>query len=232
MPTYLWGLWTGPSLAGDLQWQNYFKTEQGRPREAPSWSWVAAADGGIEWRSDLQSTGWTIKEIVDVGSARGTDQKASPPEMPGTALLLHARLSDPVSFVTCPRDGIDWPSAMEPVYPGYRQCMVYRRAGSTENGAVSAPPIDFGEAAPLEANLEELALNYENFISSEFNADYVFWSDETDLRRSLDGAQFLEMGAMSMDVGSDDPMLFVEGPVLRERGQRLGDGRLMSGSAG
>ncbi|KAK7999370.1 HET-domain-containing protein [Apiospora arundinis] len=232
MPTYLWGLWTGPSLTRDLQWYNFFKTEQGRPREAPSWSWVAAADGGIEWRSGLQSTGWTIKEIVDVGSARGTGQQASPPEMPETALLLHARLSDPVSFLTCPRDGIDWPGAMELVFPGYWQCMVYRRADSTENGAVSAPPIDFGDAAPQEANLEELALNYEDFISlrddslggnsSEFIADYVFWPDETDLRRSLDGARFLEMGAMSMDLGSDDPMLFVEGPVLRERGQRLG----------
>jgi hypothetical protein len=52
---FLHGMWVDV-IEQELLWKHHgYSDNKFRPRKAPSWSWVSAADGGIEWGAKLEA---------------------------------------------------------------------------------------------------------------------------------------------------------------------------------
>ncbi|KAF1961638.1 HET-domain-containing protein [Byssothecium circinans] len=187
---YLHGLWSR-SIRSDMAWK-YLGDEApcGRPRECPSWSWVAAADGRITWPSlDLHESYAAQPQLVSSG--KWPEVFAGPIELSG--LLL------PVSIQTYAER-----QEYETVFPLTRYCNVteWKRRHSepqlqlVEKSGCLVPTLP-GSAHtpdPDSPNIQTVEDPPEANLYGHFNADYKFWKSEEELQDELQHCLFLLVG--------------------------------------
>jgi hypothetical protein len=176
--TYLYGLWL-EAFETQLLWQNWgFNAQENRPREAPSWSWISAADGGVEWgRSALLNPGWKIISLPEqhvVSERKPNDTVLSPLGVRGNISQLCLELG--------------YVGDVQEAFPGYRtvNLNLVSPTGSSIN-----PITDQEHSLPLsETNSPSTVQTYRG----EIWTDYKFWTDETSLWNHLANINFLEAG--------------------------------------
>ncbi|OBT69320.1 hypothetical protein VE03_01191 [Pseudogymnoascus sp. 23342-1-I1] len=211
---YAHGMWVD-SIEKDISWQNKGYSDDGvRPRKAPSWSWVSAADGGIEWnRSDLQGSRMRIIRLVD--QPRGSDIAD---EANRELLLLEgniARISLREEEVT---------NGME-VYEGYRCCSVNKWSATNEQLDPDDVTPEPKSADSKTTSLLSNSILSDNEHSGSLWADYKLWSDKEKLWHILEDAFFLDLGTEkggSVSYGMEGPDLcWAAGLILRAYDREL-----------
>lgn len=221
--SYLWGSWR-EALKGDLLWTSYGYDDVGRPRNAPSWSWASASDGGIEWRGLLYDSKWTVKGILHIDPQVDLRQNVG---HDNHALLLHGNLAS----ITLQTRGDS--NDVQKTCPGFRACLVCKyTAGSVgldlmvESEIPSIPSAFPGAPRPRQTREQISQIPWASGVVAkqvdnhgDFFADYKFWKDEIDLWHILDDVFFLDLGREST---YDFP--WATGLVLRYGKQAI-DGR-------
>ena len=195
---YAHGMWVD-CIEKDMLWQNHgYSNNEFRPRKAPSWSWVSAADGGIEWERNFQVSSMEVISLM--GEAREDDQIDG-----ASRVLLHLR--GPVTHICLHRE--DVVNGME-VYQGYRCCSVNKWTMSDDH---------LGTTSESMLGTSRTSSTFENTLPSgrrrilspiawppgvkvieaqqnrgQFWTDYKFWSDEENLWYTLNDVIFLDLG--------------------------------------
>jgi hypothetical protein len=189
----------------DMAWQ--FCGEDaplGRPRDGPSWSWVYAADGTIEWPRLVPSYYHHLDDLVQ-----------SPTSVPLSGLLL------PVSIQT-------WSERadVEIFRPLSRYCNVFEHVSKN----ASSSPLELLRSQLLFPPLPGLVSRSEQptqyhealdttytILSGHFYADYRFWSSEEELQHELQYIIFLAIGieANSMPEFGEEHKCWVAGLALK-----------------
>ncbi|KAI1869869.1 uncharacterized protein JN550_005459 [Neoarthrinium moseri] len=179
--TYLFGSWA-ESLADDLLWSNdwYDRTAGYRQCEAPSWSWISAAEGSVSWSSntELIDRRWKLKKIPNVD--QGVESYGG--------VMIHGNLA-----VVSLRKVED---EMEKTHPGFRSCNVYKQlrpADVTNPGSTSlAGPLTTNKPPQLQINIIDDPENPDNL--GNIWTDYQFWKDESQLWSVLEESYFMPFG--------------------------------------
>jgi hypothetical protein len=185
--TYLTGLWSH-SIERDIAWRSYGdNSPSGRPRKEPSWTWVSAGDGRVEW-PPLLFHDWYRAEPVMC-----TEHQ---PE-PHAHCLAISGLLLPVSLQTrAERDDF------ETTFPLNRQVNVipYTRRHSEPQLQVIHRASRLVPTLPGRPDSQDdkrtQTLEYKTPILhyGSFNADYKFWEKEEELQEELQHAVFFFIG--------------------------------------
>jgi hypothetical protein len=184
---YLRGLWEH-SLERDIAWHYYGDdSPSGRPRKEPSWTWVSASDGRIDWPLLRFHDSYRIEPVIC--TEHQPEPHAHSLEVSG--LLL------PVSIQTCAeRD------RYETVFPLNRYVNVIphtRRHSEPQlqtirctSRLVSTLPGD--SASRYNAQAQTLEYTEPKRHYGDFKADYKFWEKEEELQDELQHAVFFLVG--------------------------------------
>jgi hypothetical protein len=179
--TYLYGLWL-EAFDTQLLWANQgFSPQEYRPRIAPSWSWISAADGGIDWgRTRLLKSRWQIISVPmhDVATENENQEPILfPLEVSGNLAQLSLEL----------RDGSD----VQEAFPGFRS--VNLKLASANDLLIKTVTSETKVAASLSSIEHNSPMALQNF-RGEIWTDYKFWTDETSLWNCLSNIYFWETG--------------------------------------
>ncbi|PVI08681.1 HET-domain-containing protein [Periconia macrospinosa] len=198
---YLSGLWAD-SLRKDISWNHYGDdAPAGRPRKGPSWSWIYAADGRIEWPvGKLTLHNYTVRPVPVPVLIALPELVSLPP--PCDELEISGRIY-PVSLqTTAERD------EYEQVFPLHRRCNVleWKRRhsepqllslrGSGGRLVQTLPGTDSHQQQPHSSQRTSATTEDppEKDLYGSFNADYRFWSTEAELQYELQHAVFFLLG--------------------------------------
>jgi hypothetical protein len=202
---YLYGLWL-EALETHLLWENHgFSAQEYRPRKAPSWSWVSAADGGIDWGQHLlPNSGWQIISMPKHDIA--TEGSHYDP------VVVSLKVRGNISQVSLELRDV---SDMQEAFPGYRSV-------NLKIAPTTGLPINPTTGQALVAtNLPSPELIGATTIQRYRGAiwtDYKFWTDETSLWNSMNNIFFLEIGIeedLEMFACVADTHCWVAGLLLR-----------------
>ncbi|KAI8629161.1 heterokaryon incompatibility protein-domain-containing protein [Xylariaceae sp. FL1651] len=212
--SYLWGSWT-EALKDDLLWSNLgYDAAGGRSRNAPSWSWTSAADGALEFPTELYDSQWAVKRTVNVEAA--TDESQTETHK-AVGLLLWGNLTE----IKLQKHGE--PDGMQEAYPGFRRCLVCKYANPTQNTSPnSTVTTALDERLVLQIAWPSVKVEKEKDNHGDFFTDYKFWKDEKDLWSILNNMYFLDLGKeRDLTPYGYIPSTFcwVAGLVLRDRNQ-------------
>lgn len=185
--TYLTGLWSH-SLQQDIAWRSYGDDSPlGRPRKEPSWTWVSAGDGRVEWPSLLFHDLYTVEPVMC------TEHQPEPHAhcLEVSGLLL------PVSMQThAERDDYetDFPLSRHVNVVPYtrRHSEPQLQAVQHTSRLVDTLPEYCGSTH--DKRVQTLEHITPTPHSGTFNADYKFWDKEEDLQEALQHAVFLFIG--------------------------------------
>jgi hypothetical protein len=162
---YVHGLWED-SIEKDMLWYNLgYNISELRPRKGPSWSWISAADGGIEWDGLYKSRASGIR-LVDGAFEKQIDELS-------WGLLC---IQGPLMHVCLSQEEID--NGME-VYQGFRACSVREWIAPNNHPNTSPDSVKNTETQGKRGELW---------------ADYKFWSNEENMWQILDDIFFLDLG--------------------------------------
>jgi hypothetical protein len=187
--TYLYGLWL-EAFETHFLWVNRgFSEHETCPRNAPSWSWISAADGCIDWLPyGLGNSGWKVMSVSvrdTVTSMQYNDSSLLPLKVRGNVSHVSLELGDPND-----RMGL-----------GYRS--VYLKPAPSATSSLVNPLTGQGHVAadlPSSESTEEMTSQK---YDGGFWADYKFWTDENSLWNLLENVCFLETGIENHDKPSD-----------------------------
>lgn len=206
MGEYRHGMWMC-SLERDLAWKYYGdEATIGRPREGPSWSWVHAADGRIEWPLLL------FDDLYRWYHVHGLVENENGLAKPHKDALLLSGILVPVSIQT-------WTDreSFENAFPLSRYCnvMVYRRRHSQTplhtilRSRHLLPPLLGHSGSDYEhCIVHEAESEHDETMHGTFTADYRFWASEELLQQQMQHVIFMVMG---VDIDSSPPSLYSGG---------------------
>jgi hypothetical protein len=172
---YLHGQWV-EGIDHILLWHSLSEVAEWRPRIAPSWSWISAVDGKIQWeQSGLFRSKWNAIGILHQDPAEHNDSDNTYQN----ALCLEGNLAHVCLEVD---SGTSWE---RDVFPGYR---VITMTSASNLTLVFEPPPD--ELFSEQHNTSYTQVDYHGDLFT----DYKFWSDEPDLQSTMTHIYFLELG--------------------------------------
>ena len=178
--TYLYGLWL-EALETQLLWvMSKISEQESRPRNAPSWSWVSAADGDVEWRiDDPRKSGWKVMSTPVRDAVTGSQADGSN--------LFQLTVRGNVSHVSLKLE-----KSASRFQIGHLDVFLHP-APSTISSRVRDLTIQ-RYFIPIHLSSRSIDEKWFRNYSGRFTADYKFWTDESSLLNILGDVHFLETG--------------------------------------
>lgn len=206
-----------------IQWKYYGdKTPPGRPRELPSWSWAAAADGRIEWTISVSPDHIRILEPQGRAHIKAGESPVRKIKLQGLLLPFSIKVEYPSDSYT-------------EKFPLARRCTIIEkdtRRHSTEQHLPVIGQHTRGSQVEITAKKTERSRRASNpkcpsesILSvdadkghsqgGDFTADYIFWDSEKQLYDiMLYHVKFLFMGEKQYQDAQND-LRWINGLVLR-----------------